>query len=95
MNSSVSRFLSEEVYSFNNSSIASLCVIFIIVFRWIIYANSEICCYFFYDYSFYSRVLLFVIIIIVFLISREIDNSENDDYEYQRNGVPKAVGGRS
>lgn len=48
-----------------------------------------------YDYLFHSRVVPFVIIIIVFLISREINNSENDDYEYQRNGVPKAVGGRS
>ena len=48
-----------------------------------------------YDYSFHSRVVLFVIIIIVFLISCEIDNCQNDDYEYQRNGVPKAVRGRS
>lgn len=35
MNSSVSCFLSEEVYSFNNSSMASLCVIFIIIFKWL------------------------------------------------------------
>ena len=51
--------------------------------------------FFNYDYLFHSRVVSFVIIIVVFSISSEIDNSENDDYEYQRNGVPKAVGGRS